>query len=253
METYLIILMNLFLFALLGWLFSLYSGKVTHVDSMWSLFFLLAFLTGFCSIENPSSVHLATLTALFLWSTRLSIYLTTRNWNKSEDIRYQNIRRNNEPNFKWKSLYIIFLFQALLALIISMPLISIINNPDNYNFFTQLGLGLFLIGFSIEIVADRQLRNFLKKRSSQDVLNSGLLKYSRHPNYFGECVIWWGFYIISIPDGNLLNLFSPILMTYLLVKISGADLMESTIKQRRPSYEKYIKTTSKFIPWPPKK
>ena len=252
LEIYPAIALNLVIFALLGWLYSLFTNKVTHVDSMWSLFFLVAYLTGLCYLDEISNVQLATLVALVIWSLRLSIHLTIRNWAKVEYIRYQHIRANNEPFFKWKSSYIIFLFQALLALLIALPLVSISQQAISYDVFTKIGLALFAVGFLIELLADRQLQTFLKSNKTHGVLNTGLWRYSRHPNYFGVCLILWGFYIIAMPSSSIFILISPILMTILLVKISGADLMESTITERRPGYKAYVNSTSKFIPWPPK-
>ena len=219
LEIYPAIALNLVIFALLGWLYSLFTNKVTHVDSMWSLFFLVAYLTGLCYLDEISNVQLATLVALVIWSLRLSIHLTIRNWAKVEDIRYQHIRANNEPFFKWKSSYIIFLFQALLALLIALPLVSISQQAISYDVFTKIGLALFAVGFLIELLADRQLQTFLKSNKTHSVLNTGLWRYSRHPNYFGECLIWWGFYIIAMPSSSIFILISPILMTILLVKI----------------------------------
>ena len=251
-EIYTSIALNLLIFAIIGWIYSLVSKNVTHVDSMWSLFFLIAYATGYILAPERTDTQIAVLTALILWSLRLSAHLTVRNWGKPEDIRYQNIRANNEPNFKWKSLYIIFILQAILAFVIAVPIINVTQDNQSYSLYTQVGLGIFLLGFVIEIVADRQLGSFLAKNAKKQVLNQGLWRYSRHPNYFGECLIWWGLYVVAIPSSSLFAIISPVLMTLLLVKISGADLMESTIKKRRPDYAKYVKTTSKFIPWPPK-
>ena len=243
------IFISLVIFAFLGWLLSLKTKKVTHVDSMWSLFFVIVIL--FCLI-NPSyessSFNNIFFTIILLWAIRLSLHLTIRNWNKPEDIRYQNIRLNNEPGFVFKSIYIIFFFQATLAFIISLPLISIAS--ESCKLLSWLGLPLMLIGLIIEIVADYQLRQFLKKNNKK-TLQAGLWRYSRHPNYFGECLIWWGIYICA-SSGPLYLIVSPLLMNILLVKISGADLMETTITHRRPDYLTYIKKTSRFIPWPPK-
>ena len=166
LEIYPAIALNLVIFALLGWLYSLFTNKVTHVDSMWSLFFLVAYLTGLCYLDEISNVQLATLVALVIWSLRLSIHLTIRNWAKVEDIRYQHIRANNEPFFKWKSSYIIFLFQALLALLIALPLVSISQQAISYDVFTKIGLALFAVGFLIELLADRQLQTFLKSNKT---------------------------------------------------------------------------------------
>jgi steroid 5-alpha reductase family enzyme len=251
-DLYIPVTINILIFAFLGWIYSLYSNRVTHVDSMWSLFFLITTVTLFCTFAPVSYPQQALSLAVLIWSIRLSGYLTIRNWNKGEDSRYQAIRLNNEPGFKYKSFYIIFLFQGALALVISLPIIATFKVFE-YNVFTKIGLGLFMVGFLIEAVSDFQLRQFLKRNNKQAVMNHGFWKYSRHPNYFGECLIWWGFYIVSMSAGLWYTVISPLIMTYLLVKFSGADLMESTIISRRVGYKDYINKTSKFIPWPPKK
>ncbi|MAS00401.1 MAG: hypothetical protein CMH24_03455 [Nitrosomonadales bacterium] len=250
-DIYLITLTNLIIFATFGWILSLKTNNVTHVDSMWSIFFIIAIITSVSSIEALSYRHEALILIVFLWATRLSAFLTKRNWGKKEDIRYQNIRKNNQPHFKYKSLYLIFYFQAILASIIALPLIASISDPRAYSFIDKVALAIIIFGLLIEIIADFQLSKFLKK-DTFGVMDKGLWRYSRHPNYFGEFVVWWGFFIFSFGSGSWVTIFSPILMTILLLKISGVGLMEQTISKRRPDYEKYIKKTSSFILWPPK-
>ena len=251
LDIYFSVLINLAIFALFGWILSLKIKNVTHVDSMWSIFFVIALLTSVNSIEYVSERHEALIIILFLWAIRLFGFLTKRNWGKTEDIRYQNIRKNNEPMFKYKSLYLIFGFQAILASIISLPLIASLLDIRDYNLIDKIALAIILTGILIETFADLQLSKFLKTNTG-GVLNKGLWKYSRHPNYFGEFLIWWGFFIFSLGSGYLITIISPLLMTILLLKISGVSLMEQTITKRRPDYIKYIKKTSSFILWPPK-
>jgi len=251
-SIYLPILTNLIIFALAGWVVSLATKNVTHVDSMWSIFFVLAMATGMFQLSTITDKHLAIMIVLLIWASRLSIYLTLRNWGQPEDIRYQHIRENNSPGFHIKSLYIIFLLQALLAAIIVLPLISSLLNTQPYNSIDIIGLGIVLFGILFQTIADIQLKHFLSKDKDKGILDKGLWKYSRHPNYFGECLIWWGFYIASQGSGPWFTILSPILMTVLLLKVSGVGLMEQTITSRRPGYTEYIKKTSSFIPWPPK-
>ncbi|MDC1281760.1 DUF1295 domain-containing protein [Methylophilaceae bacterium] len=251
-SIYLPILTNLIIFALAGWVVSLATKNVTHVDSMWSIFFVLAMATGMFQLSTITDKHVAIMIVLLIWASRLSIYLTLRNWGQPEDIRYQHIRENNSPGFHIKSLYIIFLLQALLAAIIVLPLISSLLNTQPYNSIDIIGLGIVLFGILFQTIADIQLKHFLSKDKDKGILDKGLWKYSRHPNYFGECLIWWGFYITSQGSGPWFTILSPILMTVLLLKVSGVGLMEQTITSRRPGYTEYIKKTSSFIPWPPK-
>jgi steroid 5-alpha reductase family enzyme len=244
------------LFALLGWLLSLARKNVTHVDSMWSLFFVIAAFTTalFVLFVYPAPARLIlVLACVSIWALRLFIYLTWRNWGPHEDSRYVQIRKNNQPHFWLKSLYLIFGLQAVLAWLISVSLHAAIANTAPLNAIDYIGFALFIFGFVWESIADWQLARFKANPINKGkVLNSGLWRYSRHPNYFGECCVWWAFYLFALAGGAWWALISPILMTLLLLKISGVSLLESTIIKRRPAYADYIKNTNAFVPGFPK-
>jgi steroid 5-alpha reductase family enzyme len=164
------------------------------------------------------------------------------------------IRQNNEPHFWLKSIYIIFGLQAVLAWLISMSLFGAFNGGTPINLLDYLGIFLVILGFFWETIGDLQLTRFKSNPNNKGkVLNTGLWRYSRHPNYFGEFCIWWGLYLISMAAGAWWTLISPILMTVLLLKVSGVSLLESTIIERRPLYADYIKNTNAFLPWRPKR
>ena len=251
-DLYILVLSSMFAFALGGWLISLLTKKVSHVDNLWGLFFLIASFTCALNIEHLTNRHLILISLITIWSLRLSLYLIYRNWSKEEDSRYQKIKVNNEPNFKYKSIYIIFGLQAIWASIIVLPIISSFTDVRIIKLNDQIGFFIISLGIIYETLADYQLNKFLSG-GTKKVMQTGLWKYSRHPNYFGEFLVWWGFYIVSIGGGNILTIVSPILMTFLLLKYTGVGLMEQTIGHRRPDYENYINKTSSFIPWPPKK
>lgn len=236
-----------------GWLISLYRNNVTHVDSMWSLFFVVGAITYASQITNLSSRSMVVLSLLVLWALRLCIYLTWRNWGPHEDHRYAAIRSNNSPGFAFKSLYIIFGLQAALAWIISMPLLGALNSSQPMNMLDYAGIALLSFGLIWEMLADWQLSAFkAKPQNKAKVLNTGVWRYSRHPNYFGECCVWWGFYLLALAAGAWWALPSALLMTLLLLKVSGVALLEQTITERRPEYAEYIRTTNAFIPGCPK-
>lgn len=237
-------------FALTGWLLSFATHKYSHVDSMWSLFMVLTAYISVIFMPELSVRAWLVLIAATLWALRLSLFLTWRNWGK-EDHRYDTIRQNNEPYFWFKSIYIIFGFQALLAWAISYPLYVSITSQLPLQWLDGAGLILFLVGFYWETVADWQLMQF-RKLQTQEVLKTGLWRYSRHPNYFGECLIWWGFALLGAATGNPWVWLSPVIMTFLLLKVSGVSLMEQTIHSRRPGYAEYAKHTNAFIPGLPK-
>ena len=245
-------LIAILLFALSGWLLSFATKHYSHVDSMWSLFMAITAYVSALFVYDLSARAILVLIAITLWALRLSLFLTWRNWGK-EDHRYQTIRQNNEPHFWFKSLYIIFAFQAVLAWIISYPLFAAVTDGRPLNAWDIAGTLLLVVGFYWEAVADWQLMRFRKQPDSQQaVLKTGLWRYSRHPNYFGESLIWWGFGLIGAATGNPWVWISPVIMTFLLLKISGVSLMEQTIHSRRPGYAQYVKNTNAFIPGIPK-
>lgn len=239
-------------FALTGWLLSFVTHKYSHVDSMWSLFMLITACVSAIFMQDLSLRAWLVLAGVSVWAFRLSIFLTWRNWGK-EDHRYDTIRQNNEPHFWFKSLYIIFAFQAILAWVISYPLYVSINSQTSMQWLDAAAILLFLTGFYWEAVADWQLMQFRRKpANSNGVLQTGLWRYSRHPNYFGECLIWWGFALFGAASGDPWVWVSPVIMTFLLLKVSGVSLMEQTIHSRRPGYAEYVQRTNAFIPGIPK-
>jgi steroid 5-alpha reductase family enzyme len=253
---YLYSLVTIGTFAFLGWLLSLARKNVTHVDSMWSLFFVIAAFTTalFVLFVYPAPARLLlVLTCVTIWALRLFVYLTWRNWGPHEDSRYVQIRHSNQPHFWLKSIYIIFGLQAVLAWVISASLYGAITAITPLNLLDFAGLILFIFGLVWETLADMQLSRFKANPSNKGkVLDSGVWRYSRHPNYFGECCVWWAFYLFALAGGAWWAIISPILMTLLLLKVSGVSLLESTIVERRPAYAEYIRNTNAFFPGKPK-
>ena len=240
-------------FAFVGWLMSVVRKNVTHVDSMWSLFFLLAAATSALYSQHLSTRIAFVLLLVAIWALRLCIYLTWRNWGPHEDHRYVEIRNNNPP-FWIKSLYIVFGLQALLAWVISVSIYAAIDSSKPINWLDAIAMLLFWFGLIWETLADWQLARFKANPANKgQVLNTGVWRYSRHPNYFGECCVWWAFYLFALATGAWWAIISPILMTLLLLKVSGVSLLEKTITERRPQYENYINTTNAFFPGTPKK
>ena len=241
------LLINL-LFAYGGWLLSLKKNNVTHVDIMWSLFFVLNTLY-FYTVFTPSLRSTLILFLVLLWGLRLSVYLAIRNWGKSEDARYLKIRQNNEPNFRYKSAYIIFGFQSILAWIVGSILFMAIENDHPLTWLDSLGLLITLCGIIYESIADYQLMQFkndIKNRGK--LLQSGLWKLSRHPNYFGEILVWWGFFITTLVTGIHFNLIAPLLMTFLILRFSGVTLLEANLIKKFNGYDDYQKKVNTIIP-----
>lgn len=239
--------------AIFFWIISIAIKDVSIVDSLWSLFFLIAGIYTYSQLETPSLRAQIVLILVIIWSLRLSAYITIRHWGHSEDHRYQTIRANNQPGFSFKSIYLIFIFQAVIAWIVALPLFYAMNSTLAFGIFDWIGIGLWLTGMYFESTADTQLWIFKRNPDNQGkVMSSGLWKYSRHPNYFGEFLIWWGYFCFALAGASYLSIISPLIMTFLLMKFSGVGLLEKTMK-RRPGYESYIQSTNAFFPGPRRK
>jgi len=240
--------------ALLAWAASLVRRDASIVDRFWSLFFLCGAVSYAVALDATAPRARIVLALLAAWALRLALYITWRNWGGPEDRRYQAIRRRNEPGFVWKSLYLVFGLQALLAAVIGLPLAAAIGAGSPLNALDVAGIALWLAGFAFEVAGDAQLARFKANPDSRGrVLDTGLWRYSRHPNYFGEATLWWGFYLLAAAAGAAWTVFAPLLMTFLLLKVSGVALLEHDIHARRPGYRGYIARTSAFLPWPPKR
>jgi steroid 5-alpha reductase family enzyme len=236
------------------WLLSIYLKDVSIVDSLWSIMFLAAGIMVIAVAPEISSKAWLLLGLLMLWSLRLSIFLTIRNWGEEEDRRYQDIRKNNSPNFTFKSLYIIFGLQALIAWVVFLGLLPGLYLAPEFTVLDWVAIALWCTGMFFEVEADIQLYRFKQNPANKGrVLDSGLWRYSRHPNYFGEFLIWWAFFLISATTGAWWAIIAPVIMTILLLKVSGVGLMEKGISNRRPEYQAYIDRTNAFIPWLQKK
>jgi steroid 5-alpha reductase family enzyme len=239
--------------AVLGWIVSVGKRNVGIVDSLWSLFFLLS-ASVFASASGSASPRATILLAMVaLWALRLSGYITWRNRGEPEDRRYQAIRAAQEPGFVWKSLFIVFALQGALAAVIATPLAVGIASPAPLNAGDALGVALWAFGFLFEAVGDYQLARFKADPANRGrVMDEGLWRYTRHPNYFGEATLWWGYYLVAAAAGGWWTIFSPLLMTFLLLKVSGVRLLEKDIGERRPEYRHYIVRTNAFFPGPRK-
>jgi len=247
----------LFVSVSLLWCLSLVLKNVSIVDIFWSIGFVIvgsfyAFKTG----EFSPRKYLV-LSLLYLWGVRLSLYLLIRNWGKGEDFRYQQFRKNyGVHRYWWVSFFQVFLLQGFLIWLISWPLLSTQFQEANkaLTMVDYLAVCCWIIGFVFESLGDYQLQKFKADSTNKGkVLCTGLWKYTRHPNYFGEALIWWGFGLFSVATGKYMPLLSPLLMTILLLKVSGVSLLERSLQKTKPRYADYIKQTPAFFPWFPKK
>ena len=236
--------------AIVLWLISLKLQDASIADLIWGMWFVIEAFIAHLEFPTERSLYMLILTGI--WGIRLSVYLGWRNHGEPEDRRYRAMRTNHGHHFWWRSLFTVFLFQMLIAWLVGTPQ-RFGGTTVEWGLLDNIGLILFAIGFSFEVVADWQLTEFLKQGRPNGVLSTGLWKYSRHPNYFGDALLWWGFGLIGYSGTDIWwILLSPLLMTVLLLKVSGVALMERTIKKRRPEYQAYVDRTSSFIPWFPK-
>jgi steroid 5-alpha reductase family enzyme len=240
--------------AFAAWLVSLWRRDVSIVDGLWPVFIGGA---GVCYAWLAAACGPVAITAtglLVIWAARLCLHISIRNHGQPEDRRYQAIRANNQPYFALKSLYIVFGLQAALAWIVALPLMAIVRIPGGPGLLALAGLLLAAFGIAFEAIADWQLERFKKRPGSRDrVLDTGLWRYSRHPNYFGECCVWWGFGLVAAGAGAWWALASPLLMTVLLLRVSGVRLLEKDIGDRRPDYARYVRETNAFLPGRPRR
>lgn len=240
------------LLAISAWALSVKLRDVSIVDSLWSIFFIVFTLLFAWRMRSDAMAAYVLIALILLWGLRLSAYITIRNHGKGEDRRYQAIRARNQPNFEFKSLYLIFLLQMVLATVIVLPVVPILNGAQDANLLTYAGFAIAAFGALFETIADAQMARYKATRTAQDtVMDRGLWRYSRHPNYFGEATFWWGLWIASASMGGAWTLFSPLLMTWLLTRVSGVPLLEADLQQRSPAYREYLLTTPRFVPGRP--
>ena len=256
---------------ILLWAISLKFKDASLIDIFWGFGFLLVAVA--CLVmSQDKTLYTTILTALpILWGIRLTLYLAKRNIGHGEDKRYIAMRKRaerkglSENNWRLRTLFTIFFGQGLLIMIISAPILfasaRASNTPDiTIGPLVYIGVIIWIIGFLFEAIGDAQLSTFMKKNSNfkgkeadKPVLNLGLWKYTRHPNYFGNACIWWGIWLVACNSNyGWTTILSPLLMTLLLTRISGRDLLERQMKQRS-AYASYIEKTNSFIPWFPKK
>ena len=240
--------------ATITWVISLPLRNVAIGDALWSLMFFMAGVI-YALNSDPRAPRLAlVLWLLALWAARLALYITRRNAGKGEDRRYQEIRERNQPGFPVKSLYLVFWLQALLAWVISLPVLGAFAGNQPLGLLDLAGVALWCLGLTFEAVGDWQLSRFKKDPANADkVMDRGLWKYTRHPNYFGECCVWWGFYCLALSAGAWWAVPGPVLITFLLLRVSGVRLLERDIGNRRPRYVDYVLKTNAFFPGPPRK
>ena len=257
LQNYLILAGVIISLMILLWLVSLWLKNSSIVDIFWGTgFVIFAWIAFLLTPEGFMMRKLLLCLLVTLWGLRLSLHILNRNWGKPEDFRYQTWRKAAGSSWWWKSFFKVFFIQGLLLLIIAIPLLAaqISPLPDHLIWLDLFATLVWLVGFTFEALGDWQLMRFKANPANKGkLLTTGAWRYSRHPNYFGDAAQWWAFFLIALAAGGWWTIISPILMTGLLMRVSGVTLLEKTLKETKPGYQEYVESTSEFIPWFPRR
>jgi steroid 5-alpha reductase family enzyme len=238
------------------WGVSIALSDVTFIDAFWALGFVLVAISTYATTTATTGPHKdVILVVTTIWGVRLGGYLTWRWRREGPDGRYLAMMKRASGNPHLTSLRKVFLFQALLLFGVSLPvqLGQIGAPPEALGLLAQIGIGLACIGIFFETVGDYQLARFRGDPMSKGrILDTGLWRFTRHPNYFGDLCVWWGLFLIAAetPTG-VFSIFGPALLTWILLRYSGAVLLERRMHRSREGYAEYVARTSRIIPWPP--
>jgi steroid 5-alpha reductase family enzyme len=239
------------------WFTSIIIKNVSIVDLFWGLGFVLTSAFYFTETNGYTPRKIILMILVLIWGLRLSLYLAWRNIGKGEDFRYKKFRQKyGENRYWWISFFQTFLLQGILMWLISAPLLGaqFYNHSSSLNAADYIGILFWITGFFFETTGDIQLARFKADPSNKGrVMDKGLWRYTRHPNYFGDSAVWWGFGFLCLASGSYLPVLGSFLMTALIIKVSGVSLLEESLKEQKPQYKEYMEKTSAFLPWFPKK
>jgi steroid 5-alpha reductase family enzyme len=244
--------------ALALWLASIPLRDVSIIDMFFALIIVAITLTAFALAPAYNTLQWVLLAMVSLWALRITAHLIGRNWGHGEDPRYTKLRSwvNNERAFIWLSLRQVFLLQAVVLWLASLPVqVGLFAGTSEIGLLAMLGSLLWLLGLVVETVADAQLRRFRAQPENRGtVLCSGLWRYSRHPNYFGELCVWWGIWLVAceVPLGWL-TVVGPLAYSYLVVNVTGQKTLDKKLAREKPGYAEYMARTSGLIPLPPRR
>jgi steroid 5-alpha reductase family enzyme len=238
------------------WLISIKIKNVSIVDLFWGFGFVVAGAFYFINTEGFETRKILLMTMVTIWGIRLSIYLAWRNSGKGEDFRYRKFRKDfGEERYWWYSFFSVFLLQGVLMWLISAPLLGAqLYTGNELGILDFIGVAIWIIGLVLEAGGDIQLARFKANPGNKGkVLNTGFWRYTRHPNYFGDAAVWFGYGLICLSAGRYIPVLGTVLMIALIIKVSGVAVLEKTLNTTKPEYQEYVRRTSAFIPWFPKK
>lgn len=233
-----------------------YLKNNSIVDIAWGLGFVILAVTGYFVMPEPTMASKVTLVLVSVWGLRLAGHLAKRNIGKGEDYRYVNMRKRWGNHYaKLKAYLNVFVLQGVLLMIVSLPILFVMTGTsDSFSWWNYLGIAIWVLGFGYEVIGDYQLTKFKKNQANKGkLLTSGLWSTTRHPNYFGEALLWWGIFLVTLNEGrNLWGIIGPLVITFLLLVVSGVPLLEKKYKER-PDFKVYATKTAKFVPFIGKK
>ena len=238
------------------WMLSVILRNVSIVDLFWGMGFVMVDAWYFYSTESFGPRQIILFLLVTIWGLRLSLYLAWRNIGNGEDFRYREFRKNYGKNYWWISFFQTFLLQGVLMWLISSTLwgVNRFQATTSLTTLDSIALLIWTFGFVFEAGGDYQLSKFRSDPANKGkVLNTGFWKFTRHPNYFGDAAVWWGYGLLCISAGSYWFALGSVFMTLLIIKVSGVALLEKTLKSQKPGYAEYVRKTSSFLPWFPKK
>jgi steroid 5-alpha reductase family enzyme len=255
-ELYLIGLGTIMAMMAVLWGLSLILKDSSIVDIFWGAGFVVSGWLFFVLTPDGFLTRKLIITTLVtIWGLRLSIYIGWRNIGKGEDYRYAKWREEAGSHWWWRSFFKVFFLQGIIMWVVSAPLLAaqIAPNPDRLTWLDYIGVVIWVVGFYFEAIGDWELARFKANVENKGkLLTSGLRRYTRHPNYFGDAAQWWGFYLIAVSAGGWWIFFSPLVMSIFLRFVSGVTLLQKNLKDTKPGYEEYMRRTNAFIPWFPR-
>lgn len=238
------------------WVLSVLVKNASIVDIVWGLGFVAVSWSLVINVDGNSGRQKLLAVLVTIWGVRLAAYLAKRNIGHGEDWRYKAMRKKYGNSFPLVSLVTVFCLQGVLMWVVSLPVqFGSAHNDTPIGPVAAMGIMVWIVGLVFETVGDAQLAAFKKDPSNQGkVMDKGLWSLTRHPNYFGDSLMWWGIGIIGAETGaGVIGFIGPVVMTYLLLKVSGVPMLERSLTKRREGYEQYVARTSAFFPRPPKK
>jgi steroid 5-alpha reductase family enzyme len=238
------------------WLLSLLLRDASIVDVFWGLGFVAVYWLGSALVAHPLAPRQWLVGALVtIWGVRLALHILRRNWGQGEDFRYARWREEAGPSWWWRSYFKVFLLQGGILWLVAMPLLAVLADSALHptGLLDALAVLVWAVGFLFEAGGDWQLSRFkADPANTGHLMTAGLWRYTRHPNYFGDALQWWGFYLFALASGAWWTIFSPLLMTYLLRRVSGVAMLERTLRETKPGYAAYMARTNAFLPGRPK-